>query len=219
MLTVRFGEFVFHAERRQLLRGGEPVHLEPKAFLLLAVLLSRRPNAVSKRDIHEAIWPRTSVSESSLPGLAADLRTALGEDPAEPKLIRTVRGYGYAFCGTTHSDALPAGQACRWVALRAGQEIPLPEGTHLIGRDERCLVRCESVRVSRRHARLHVTPERVILEDLGSRNGTWVRGERVHGATEVRTGEAVRIGSEIIQFMEAGPDASTATDGDSRQRT
>lgn len=93
--------------------------------------------------------PGTRVSESSLPGLVADLRVALGDDLAEPKFLRTVRGYGYAFCGTTLGDPGPRADACRWIAVRAGREIPVPEGIHLIGRAERCLIRCESVRVSR----------------------------------------------------------------------
>ncbi len=60
-VAVQFAGFVFDEDRRQLLRGGEALHLEPKAFDLLAVLLSRRPNAVSKAEIHEAIWPVPTV--------------------------------------------------------------------------------------------------------------------------------------------------------------
>jgi DNA-binding winged helix-turn-helix (wHTH) protein len=213
-MTVQFAEFVFDGDRRLLLRGSEAVHLEPKAFELLALLLSRRPNAVSKGDIHQAIWAGTSVSESSLPGLVADLRAALGDDRAVPKLIRTVRGYGYAFCGTTLGDPPPTSDACRWIALQAGREIPLPEGTHLIGRGESCLVRCESVRVSRRHARIRITGECAVIEDLGSRNGTWLRGERVQAASEIQAGDTVRVGPEVIRFVAAGTEASTVSSRD-----
>ena len=152
------------------------------------------------------------MSESSLPGLVADLRLALGDDRAEPRFIRTVRGYGYAFCGATLGDPGPRADACRWIALRAGREIPLPEGIHLIGRGERCLIRCESVRVSRCHAQIHVTPGRVVIEDLGSRNGTFLRGERIQGASEIQAGDTVHVGPEEIRFVAAGPDASTLSD-------
>jgi hypothetical protein len=212
-MSLRFGEFVFDEDRRQLLRGIEPVHLEPKAFELLTLLLARRPSALSKRDIHESVWPGTSVSESSLPGLVGDLRAALGDDGARPRFIRTVRGYGYAFCGTALGGPGPAGEACRWVALRAGREIPLPDGTHLIGRSDSCLIRCESVRVSRCHAEVHISPERAVVEDLGSRNGTWLRGERILGTAEIQTGDTVSVGPEVIQFVAAGPEASTASGG------
>jgi len=213
-MTLRFAEFVFDGDRRQLFRGNHPVHLEPKAFELLTLLLARRPKALSKRDIHLAIWPGTSVSESSLPGLVLDLRAALGDDGARPRFIRTVRGYGYAFCGTALGGPGPAGEACRWVAVCAGREVPLPDGTHVIGRADGCLIRCDSARVSRCHAEVRITPERAVIEDLGSRNGTWLRGERIQGAAEIQTGDTVSIGPELIQFVAAGTEASTASNGD-----
>jgi DNA-binding winged helix-turn-helix (wHTH) protein len=211
-MSVRFAEFVFDEDRRQLLRGSEPVHLEPKAFELLALLLSRRPNAISKLEIRETIWPHTTVSESSLPGLVGDLRAALGDDWAAPKLIRTVRGYGYAFCGTTLDDRGLTSAACRWIVLHADREIPLPEGTHLIGRGETCLIRCESPRVSRHHAQVRVTASAAFIEDLGSRNGTWLRGERIEGALEIQPGDTVSVGPDEIRFVAAGHHALTTVD-------
>lgn len=211
-MTLQFDEFVFDEDRRQVLRGVEPLHLEPKALELLALLLSRRPNAISKPEIHQAIWPSTSVSESSLPGLVGDLRATLGDDWAEPRLIRTVRGYGYAFCGTTLGGPGPTSGACRWIALRAGSEILLPDGVHLIGRGERCLIRCESPRISRHHAQVRVTAEAAFVEDLGSRNGTWLRGERIEAASEIQPGDNVRVGPEVIQFVPADRNALTTAD-------
>jgi hypothetical protein len=208
-MTVPFAEFVFDEDRRQLFRGSEPLHLEPKAFDLLALLLSRRPKAVSKAEIHEAIWPGAYISESSLPGLVGDLRAALGDSPSEPRFIRTVLRFGYAFCGETAPGALSPPAAPRWTALWAGREIPLPDGEHLIGRDEDCRIRSDSKRVSRHHARVRVTPERVVVEDLGSRNGTWVRDRRIEGAAELTDGDTVRVGPEVIQVVAARPSALT----------
>ena len=208
-MTVHFAEFVFDEDRRQLFRGSEPLHLEPKAFALLALLLSHRPKAVSKAEIHEAIWPGAYISESSLPGLVGDLRAALGDRPSEPRFIRTVLRFGYAFCGETAPGALSPPAAPRWTALWAGREIPLPDGEHLIGRGEDCRIRSDSKRVSRHHARVRVTPERVVVEDLGSRNGTWVRDRRIEGAAELTDGDTVRVGPEVIQLVAARPSAST----------
>jgi hypothetical protein len=213
-MSVRFAEFVFDEDQRQVLRGNEPVHLEPKAFDLLALLLSRRPSAVSKTEIHESIWPGTCVSDSSLPGLVTDLRAALGDDRAEPRFIRTVRRYGYAFCGTALGDQPPALVASRWIALRAGHEIPLPDGSHLIGRGERCRIRCDSIRVSRCHAQVHISAQGAVIEDLGSRNGTWLRGERIQGSSEIRPGDTVCVGPEAIRFVAGGAEASTLADGE-----
>jgi DNA-binding winged helix-turn-helix (wHTH) protein len=105
-LRLRFSELVFDSDARRLIRGGEPVHLEPKAFELLELLLERRPAAVAKAAIRDRLWPRTFVSESSLTTLAAQLRKALGEDGAR---IRTVHGFGYAFDREVASlDASPS---------------------------------------------------------------------------------------------------------------
>ena len=113
---LSFGDFTFDQERRQLLRSGEPVPLETKAYELLALLLSRRPNALSKAQIRDVLWPGTSVSESALARLVTQLRAACGDDAQTPRFIRTVHGFGYAFCGEArepgdgpgHVDATPA---------------------------------------------------------------------------------------------------------------
>ncbi len=56
--------------------------------------------------------------------------------------------------------------------------------------------------------------ERVFIEDLGSRNGTWLRGERLKGASEIRAGDTVRVGSEMIEFVPGCPEATTIVDGE-----
>lgn len=212
-ISVQFAGFVLDEDRRQLFRGSEPLHLEPKAFDLLVLLLSRRPKAVSKAEIHEAIWPGAYISESSLPGLVGDLRAALGDDPKEPRFIRTVLRFGYAFCGeAAPGPASPPGDVPRWTALWAGREIPLPNGEHLIGRGEECRIRSHSSRVSRQHARVRVTPEHVFVEDLGSRNGTWVQDRRIEGPAELTVGDTVRVGPEVIQLVAARPNALTTED-------
>ena len=104
-MAVSFGDFAFDQERRQLLRSGEPVPLETKAYELLGLLLSRRPNALSKAQIRDVLWPGTFVSESALARLVTQLRAACGDDAQAPRFIRTVHGFGYAFCG----DAREAG--------------------------------------------------------------------------------------------------------------
>jgi len=211
-MAVRFADLTFDGEAREVLRADARVHLEPKAFELLALLVARRPSALSKEEIRGAIWPDTVVSESSLPGLVADLRKALGDDPAEPRLIRTVRGYGYAFCGQALGETDRPEAPFRWVALCDNREIPLPEGVHVIGRDRDCQVRSDSVRVSRRHARIRIVGEQAFLEDLGSRNGTRLNGERIEGRQALGTGDSIQVGSAVIRVVDSGPDASTVPD-------
>jgi DNA-binding winged helix-turn-helix (wHTH) protein/WD40 repeat protein len=98
-MSFWFGDFELDQERRQLLRSGQPVPLEPKAYELLSLLLERRPRALSRAQIRDVIWSGTYVSESTLAVVVNGIRQALGDDARHPRFIRTVHGFGYAFCG------------------------------------------------------------------------------------------------------------------------
>jgi DNA-binding winged helix-turn-helix (wHTH) protein len=110
-MSFWFGEFELDQERRQLLRSGESVPLEPKAYDLLSLLLERRPRALSRAQIRDAVWPQTFVSESTLAVVVNGIRKALGDDARQPRFVRTVHGFGYAFCGQarTSGEERPAG--------------------------------------------------------------------------------------------------------------
>jgi predicted component of type VI protein secretion system len=77
----------------------------------------------------------------------------------------------------------------------AGRSIAVKKNTLLIGRAEECDIRPLSEDVSRRHAAVHVGPADVWVEDLGSRNGTFVNGERIAGKTKVSSGDLIRVGA------------------------
>jgi pSer/pThr/pTyr-binding forkhead associated (FHA) protein len=119
--------------------------------------------------------------------------------------------YGYAFCGDVVAADAPADVA-RWTAVWAAGEVSLPDGEHLIGRGEDCRIRSDSPRVSRHHARVRVASERLVVEDLGSRNGTWLRGRRIEGSAELAAGDAVSVGPEVIRFVATGAAESTIAD-------
>ncbi len=152
------------------------------------------------------------MAESALASLVADLRSALGDDARRPLYVRTLHGFGYAFCGSVEDERAPASPPSGCALLWAGREIPLPEGEHLLGRDEGCLVRSRSVRVSHRHAKITVRGGRAVLEDLGSRNGTSVGGRPIEGPVELAAGDAIAVGPEEIVFLGPGGAGSTMTD-------
>jgi pSer/pThr/pTyr-binding forkhead associated (FHA) protein len=77
----------------------------------------------------------------------------------------------------------------------AGRSIAVKRSKFLIGRADECDIRPLSEEVSRRHCAIIVGPESVFVEDLGSRNGTFVNGERIAERTQVTDGDAVRVGS------------------------
>src|SRR4029453_10585178 len=96
---LRFGDFELDHGRRQLLRSGRPVPLEPKAFELLSLLVDRRPRALSRAQIRDVVWSGVFVSESTLNQSVNSIRQALDDDARQPRFIRTAHGFGYAFCG------------------------------------------------------------------------------------------------------------------------
>ena len=201
--TLRFGDVTFDPARRLVLRGPRPVHLEPRAWRLLELLLSCRPKALSKAEILDAVWPGTFVTEGSLSALVKDLRKALGEDARSPSWIRTVFGYGYAFEGTVHEVAPAAPSSERHVLVWAGADIRLAEGHNVIGREAPAGIVIPHPSVSREHARITVEGERAVLEDLGSKNGTF-RGEaRLEGKAALADGDDLRVGA--VRFTYRGP--------------
>src|SRR5215211_7114691 len=102
-MSVVFGDCVFDPERRALTRQGAIVHTGPKLLRLLELLLENRPRALTKDDIHKSLWAGTFVSDATLTSLVAELRAAIGDDARRPRLVRTIHGYGYVFCGDVAS--------------------------------------------------------------------------------------------------------------------
>jgi DNA-binding winged helix-turn-helix (wHTH) protein len=203
-VAIRFGEFLLDPQRRQLLRGEEPVHVTPKALELLAALLERRPEAVAKADLEGRIWGGTHVAETSLGGLVAELRRALGDRARQPRFVRTVHGFGYAFCGSAPAPAAAdqgaGGDHPVFRVAWGRHEVSLRYGENILGRDEEAVAWLDSPTVSRRHARITISGLSATIEDMGSRNGTFVRGERVAAPTPLRDRDEIRLGSVLIRF-------------------
>src|SRR5262245_55152477 len=206
-MRVRFGECTFDAVRHELLRGDAPAHLSPKAFELLRLLIERRPRPVSKEELFEKLWPRTYVTEASLAGLVAEIRREIGEDARASRHVRTVHGYGYAFADEGASAADEGVLRLVW----GTREVPLAEGESDIGRDLDCTISIDDATASRRHARVIVAGREAALEDLGSKNGTWLRDCRVGRRETVRDGDPIRIGSVPMVFRCYSVGASTET--------
>jgi DNA-binding winged helix-turn-helix (wHTH) protein len=217
-MRVRFGDCVLDTDSRQLFRGIEAVHLSPKAFELLTLLVTNRPKALSKRQLHEAIWSATFVTDDSLARLITEIRAAIGDDAREARFVRTVYGFGYAFADSAtvvgdSRDLRPSrGRKC-WL-MSDGREIVLADGENVIGRDPDAAVSLESTRVSRRHARIVVKDGDAMLEDAGSKNGTYLQGERIKTPTALSNGDAIRIGPFLLTFHARPAGAPTETESE-----
>jgi DNA-binding winged helix-turn-helix (wHTH) protein len=213
VMRAAFGDFVFDSETRELKRAGQVRHLSPKAFQLLEALLACRPRALSKSEIHDRLWPKTFVSPSNLGRLVAEIRGALGDTARRPNLVRTVHAFGYAFCGAAVDlDAAPGrapGISCR--LLWDGREIELATGGNVLGREPGCAVWIDAPGVSRQHARIVVAEGTAALEDLGSKNGTYLRGRRIEAPAPLADGDPIVLGTALITVRLLRPGGSTET--------
>jgi DNA-binding winged helix-turn-helix (wHTH) protein len=212
-VNVRFGEFTLDLDARQLRGSNGELHLSPKAFELLKVLAENRPRALSKNELHEHLWPATFVSEVNLATLVAEIRDALGDDARKPRFIRTAHRFGYAFCaaaGETAAVSRADVTTFCWL-IKDGRRVPLRPGENILGRDEGEGIQLDSPTVSRRHARIFIGDKTATLEDLDSKNGTFLHGERVSAAVPLTNGDEIRAGSVVLRFRMSTPAALTST--------
>jgi DNA-binding winged helix-turn-helix (wHTH) protein len=199
-MRARFDRFTFDSEQRILFDGDEPVRIGPKAFQLLEILIAHAPRALNKRELYEQIWPDTFVNEASLAGLVNELRAVLGESAREPRFIRTVHGFGYSF----------STRPCTAVVVFRGQEFPLRDGVNVLGRDPSADIQIDDVTVSRRHASITVQDD-ATLEDLDSKNGTFIDGVRVSEPTPLGDSRTFVLGDAAVTFRKSPTAGSTVT--------
>jgi len=184
----------------RLSRGEETVRLELKLMEVLVHLAERTGELVSKRELIDAVWKVEVISDGTLTRAIALLRKALGDEARNPRFIETIPKRGYRFIApvefldATHSTDL------RFKVEVPDGEIPLAEGENLIGRDPEATVRIDIGGVSRRHAMIVVDGAYATLEDLDSKNGTYLRGRRVQKPTHLAHGDEIRIGLKVARL-------------------
>jgi DNA-binding winged helix-turn-helix (wHTH) protein len=176
-VRVTIGSASFDTGTRDLVREGQPIALTPKAFTLLETLIQHYPAAVSKTELYEALWPGVFVEEGNLHTLIAEARSAIGD--TNHSIIVTKHRFGYVIA-KLEREAIAAHLVIGTLHL------PLRAGETVLGRDV-----IGTPDVSRRHARIVVGEGEAVIENLGSKNGTWLDGERI-------TSASIRDGAELI---------------------
>ena len=215
-MRLHFGEFVLDRDTRQLVRGDRELHLGAKAFDFLDFLITQTPRVVSRARIRDRLWPGTFISESTLATVVNEVRAALGDDPKKPRFIRTVRGHGYAFQGeasATPPDPPPSPhRGPSFHLVLEDREATLHEGENLLGRVENGVLWLDAPTVSRRHARIVVSGDEAVLEDLGSKNGTFLKGKKLSAPVELSDGDVIWLGQVPVTFrvLAAGGPTRTA---------
>jgi DNA-binding winged helix-turn-helix (wHTH) protein len=233
-MRIGFGPFVLDSGSRELLKldahsppptprpSPRQVHLSPKAFDVLEVLVARRPNVVSKDVLLREIWGAKVVEEANLAIAVGEIRKALSDDPKSPAIILTVSRRGYRFAAEAQDLELremPSGDGfvrC-WLTWK-DTTLPLRDGENLVGRHPASAVWINAASVSRAHARIVAAPSGMMVEDRGSRNGTFVDGERIEGPHPLVDGNTVTFGSEETVFRQWSDSAAVGTEPVSRTR-
>ena len=212
-MQVRFDGFVLDSESRELLRDSRLVPLSPKAFELLSILVAGRPKAISKAELQERLWPATFVVEKNLVNLVSEIRAAIGDDPSDPRFIRTVPRFGYAFREVVHrpQTGTPVHRGVSFCIKWSSGRLTLDDGEHVLGRDPNAEIYLDAPKVSRRHALIRIAAARATIEDLGSKNGTMLNGERVPGPTPLADGAAIVLGTTALKFRALRTPGSTET--------
>ncbi|HEY6929525.1 MAG TPA: FHA domain-containing protein [Thermoanaerobaculia bacterium] len=215
-------DWVFDADTRAVIRAGIAVPLSPKAFDLLSLLIEERPRAVSKEEIHDKLWPSTHVAPANLANLIVELRAALGDSARKSRVIGTVQRFGYAFRADARevprTGGVSSAGAPAYRLIWGPREIALDPGENLIGRDRDSVVWIDDASVSRRHARIVVGDSGATLEDLGSKNGTRLRGRRVSAQARLADKDTVQIGPASLVFRVFKKTASTVSTMEGRAR-
>lgn len=207
-MFVRFGEFTFNQDAKSLLKEGRLVHLTPRAFKLLTILLENRPRPVAKAELERHLWPDGLVAENNLPNVVLEVRRAL-DDERRLGLIRTLHGIGYAFLGEARDAAPTPPGACTFRVWVGGNQVALEPGENWIGRSLDCRIQADCSLVSRRHACIVVDERNATLKDGDSRNGTFLNDKRLTRPATLQHRDQIRVGTVHLGFRIVRPDDPT----------
>jgi DNA-binding winged helix-turn-helix (wHTH) protein len=200
--SFQLGEWVVEPDLGRLTRAGDTVGLELKAMSVLLCLARCSGNLVTRQDLIDAVWATEFISDNTLTHAIAELRSALGDDAKSPFYIETIHRRGYRLMvGASESDNTQTDTAdkpsCFHVVV-GDRSVRLANGENLIGRIPWATVTIDSLQVSRRHALIVVENACAILEDLDSKNGTYLNGLPLEDPACLEHGDQIGLGSHIV---------------------
>jgi DNA-binding winged helix-turn-helix (wHTH) protein len=199
----------------QISRDGRTVRLRPRAMDVLVCLAVASGGLASKQSIIDAVWRTEYVSEHALTQVIAELRSALGDDARSPLYIENVPRRGYRLVATVTpivASVPPVRDAALPFKLQSEDgDHPLIQGANIIGRTGDADICIDRTEVSRCHARILVQGSTATIEDLGSKNGTFLNGQRLGGPALLTNGDEIWIGRSVarLRFLIEGEPTMT----------
>jgi DNA-binding winged helix-turn-helix (wHTH) protein len=213
--------------RYEVRLNGRALKLERHPMDLLILLLRRPGELVTRKAIAQHVWGDDVYvdAEQGINTAVRKVRQALQDDPARPSFLQTVVGKGYRFIGSCarvdrHAEGVRGVDAAgadgatdpgRCHLVWRLRTIPLADGSNLIGRDPSSTVWIDSSSVSRRHAAIVVTGAVVTVEDLGSKNGTFLNGHRIDTPVDLADYDTIQVGPAILTCRLPSVSGSTLT--------
>lgn len=119
-LIFAFDGYELDTARVEVRKGANPIHMEPKAFRLLSLLIEQHQRAVSRDEILEVVWDGLIVSEASISSAIKAVRQAIGDSGDAQRRIKTLRGFGFRFIGDVEV-LLPAAAS---IPASASDQLP-----------------------------------------------------------------------------------------------
>jgi len=211
----RLEDWVVEPWLGRMVRGQVVVTLRPRVMELLVLFAERAGDVVTKREIVDRVWSSGFVADNTVVHCVTELREALGDSRETPHCLQTIPRRGYRVLGRIQpldeNEDPPRVEDARYELLADRWNAFLVDGENLIGRGGDAQIVTESPRVSRHHARILVSRDGAVIEDLGSKNGTFVGGRRIDGPTPLADLDEVRIGDVILLFRCREPEEGGGT--------
>ena len=218
-MAYRFGPFLYDPVSRGLLREGVEVPLTHKGLELLLLFLHNPGRMLTHQEISERVWPDVAITDDAVRFQVVELRKAFGSDGKA--FIRTVRREGYRWEAPVRAEArspvappileaVDGRRAHRYRLVLESREVQLLEGENVIGRDPDAVLWIDDASVSRRHARIVVAGDKTTIEDLGSKNGTFLSGQKIERPAPIADGDEIRVGPSTMVFRELSPGTTQA---------
>ena len=198
------GDWLVEPTLDRISRDGQVVRLRPRAMDVLTCLAFEAGKLATKQSLIDAVWRTEFVSEHALTQVIAELRAALDDDARNPTYIENIPRRGYRLVAAmtpVAASVSPERDASLPFKLQGDdRDHPLNQGPNIIGRTADTDICIDRTKVSRCHARIVVAGTTATIEDLGSKNGTYLNGERLQNPTLLTNGDEIWIGRSVARF-------------------
>ena len=214
--SFRVGDWLVEPMLYRITRDGEAVQLRPRVMGALVCLAEAAGAVVTRQELIDRVWRTEFVTTNALTHVIAELRTAFGDTAERRSYIETIPRRGYRLIATVSPLGPPppvTKVVSRFTLLDdQGTPIELAEGENVIGRSAEAAIRIDTSEVSRRHARIVVEGPVATIEDMGSKNGTFVRGRRLDGPARLEDADEIQVGVNVARFRVVVVDDRTKTE-------